>query len=55
MASEWPPKERIIGELLATAQSYATDAGNISHPQDIADALTTAIEVAWRTIRPVGE
>ena len=50
---EWPPPLDIVDELLDVARDYALSHDTITHPQDIANALTTAIEVAWRTVKPV--
>lgn len=50
---EWPAKAATIDELLTVARDYALDLDGITHPEDIAVALTTAIDIAWRTVKPV--
>ncbi len=50
--SNWPPTEAVVDELLAIAKSYTLSLDRLNHPEDIAYALTTAIEVAWRAIKP---
>lgn len=48
----WPPRDQVIDEILAIAESYARSRDNLDHPEDIAVAIIAAVEVAWRAIKP---
>lgn len=49
----WPHKNDIIRDLLAVAESYTKNVDNLRHPEDIANSLCVAIEIAWRGIKPL--
>lgn len=52
-AQQWPSRKAVIDEILTIAEPYARAQRNIDHPEDIANALIVAIEVAWRAVKQV--
>lgn len=50
----WPPKVQVVDQILALAEPYALAVDN-EHPEDVANSLIVAIEVAWRAVKPLGD